>query len=43
MNLRSKEAARYLGYGNYAVDQKTERMIRESFEELENLKQATQV
>lgn len=35
MNLRSKEAARYLGYGNYAVDQKTELMIQESFQELE--------
>lgn len=37
MNLRSKEAARYLGFGSYAVDQKTELMIQESFQELEVL------
>lgn len=37
MDLRSKEVARYLGFGKHAVDEKTECFIRESFEELENL------
>lgn len=37
MDIRTKEAIRYLGYGKNAVDEKTLQMIRESFEELEEL------
>lgn len=34
MDIRTKEAVRYLGYGKTAVDEKTLLMIQESFEEL---------
>lgn len=34
MDIRTKEAVRYLGYGKTAVDEKTLLMIHESFEEL---------
>lgn len=37
MDIRTKEAIRYLGYGRNAVDEYTLGMIRESFEELQNL------
>lgn len=37
MDLRSKEAARYLGFGKHAVDENTERLMQESFAELETL------
>lgn len=37
MDIRTKEAIRYLGYGKNAVDEKTLQMIRESFEELKQL------
>ena len=35
MNIRTKEAIRYLGYGKHAVDEKTFALIEESFEELD--------
>lgn len=37
MDIRTKEAIRYLGYGRNAVDEYTLGMIRESFEELQFL------
>lgn len=37
MNIRTREAVRYLGYGKCAVDEKTLQMIQESFDELERL------
>ncbi len=37
MNSRVKEAVRYLGYGRHAVDKKTERLVRDSFEELDRI------
>ena len=37
MDIRTKEAVRYLGYGKCAVDEKTLRDIAESFKELERL------
>lgn len=37
MDIRTKEAIRYLGYGRNAVDENTLVMIRESFEELQFL------
>ena len=37
MDLRTMEAARYLGFGKHAVDENTERLIQESFEELKVL------
>lgn len=37
MDIRTKEAVRYLGYGKNAVDDKTLQDIAESFEELERL------
>lgn len=40
MDIRTKEAIRYLGYGRNAVDEKTLQMIRESFCELEKLAEA---
>ncbi len=35
MDGRVKEAARYLGYGRHAVDEKTEELVRASLEELD--------
>lgn len=37
MDIRTKEAVRYLGYGKNAVDDKTLQEIQESFRELEHL------
>lgn len=37
MDARTKETIRYLGYGRHAVDDKTLAMIRDSFEELEQI------
>lgn len=37
MDIRTKEAVRYLGYGKTAVDEKTYVMIQECFEELERI------
>ena len=35
MDIRTREAVRYLGYGNHAIDELTLELIRESFEELD--------
>ncbi len=35
MDTRTKEAIRYLGYGRHAVDDETLRLIRSSFQELD--------
>ena len=35
MDLRTREAIRYLGYGKNKVDEKTFDLIKESFQELE--------
>ena len=37
MDSRVKEAVRYLGYGRHAVDEKTEALVRISFEELDRV------
>ena len=37
MDTRTKEAVRYLGYGNHAVDGQTLELIRDSFEGRANL------
>ena len=37
MDTRTKEAVRYLGYGNHAVDGQTLELIRDSFEELDRV------
>lgn len=37
MDMRTKEAVRYLGYGNCAVDDKTLQMIEASFKGLESI------
>lgn len=37
MDMRTKEAVRYLGYGKRAVDEKTLHMIQDCFEELERI------
>ena len=37
MDIRTKEAVRYLGYGKNAVDDKTLQEIQDSFRELERL------
>lgn len=39
MDIRTKEAVRYLGYGKCAVDDQTLHLIQESFEELEKIAQ----
>ncbi len=37
MDIRTKEAVRYLGYGKHAVDDRVLQLIQESFKELEQL------
>ena len=37
MDIRTREAIRYLGYGNHAVDDDTLGLIKEAFEELDQL------
>ena len=37
MDMRTREAVRYLGYGKCAVDEKTMQIIQTSFDELEKL------
>lgn len=37
MNIRTKEAVRYLGYGRHAIDERTLQMIQDSFVELEKI------
>lgn len=43
MDRRTKEAIRYLGYGNAAVDEKTLLMIQEAFEELKRISEPKSV
>lgn len=35
MDIRTKEAVRYLGYGHHAIDERTLELIQESFRELD--------
>ena len=37
MDIRTKEAVRYLGYGRHAIDERTLEMIQDSFQELEQV------
>lgn len=37
MNIRTREAVRYLGYGSHAIDERTLELIQECFEELEQI------
>ena len=37
MDVRTKEAVRYLGYGNHAIDGRTLALIASSFQELETV------
>lgn len=40
MDIRTREAVRYLGYGRHAIDERTLEMIHSSFEELDKLSDA---
>ena len=40
MDIRMKEAVRYLGYGRHAIDEQTLELIQNSFQELEQLADA---
>lgn len=40
MDIRTKEAVRYLGYGRHAIDERTLEMIQDSFQELEQVANA---
>ena len=40
MDIRTKEAVRYLGYGRHAIDEQTLELIQNSFQELEQLADA---
>lgn len=40
MNIRTREAVRYLGYGKHAVDERTLLLIEDSFRELEKIANA---
>ena len=40
MDIRTREAVRYLGYGRHAIDEQTAELIRASFEELEKISDA---
>ena len=40
MDIRTKEAVRYLGYGRHAIDERTLGMIQDSFEELDQIADA---
>lgn len=37
MDIRTREAVRYLGYGNHAIDERTLELIQDSFKELEQI------
>lgn len=43
MDIRTKEAVRYLGYGKHAVDERTKLLISDSFRELEQAASAKSV
>lgn len=40
MDIRTREAVRYLGYGRHAIDERTLELIQESFEELDQISDA---
>lgn len=40
MDIRTKEAVRYLGYGRHAIDERTLELIQDSFRELEQIADA---
>lgn len=40
MDIRTKEAVRYLGYGRHAIDERTLELIQDSFEELDQIADA---
>ncbi len=40
MDIRTKEAVRYLGYGRHAIDERTLELIQESFRELDQVTDA---
>ena len=40
MDIRTKEAVRYLGYGRHAIDEQTLELIQNSFQELEQVADA---
>lgn len=43
MDIRTREAVRYLGYGKHAADEKTLGMISDSFKELETVASANSI
>lgn len=40
MDIRTKEAVRYLGYGRHAIDERTLELIQDSFKELDQIADA---
>lgn len=40
MDIRTREAVRYLGYGKHAIDERTSELIQSSFNELEQVSDA---
>ena len=40
MDIRTKEAVRYLGYGRHAIDEQTLEFVQDSFQELERVADA---
>ena len=37
MDIRTREAVRYLGYGRHAIDEQTLQLVEDSFKELEHI------
>ena len=37
MDIRTREAVRYLGYGRHAIDERTLQLVEDSFKELEHI------
>lgn len=37
MDIRTREAVRYLGYGKHAIDERTLQLVEDSFQELEHI------
>ena len=37
MDIRTREAVRYLGYGRHAIDERTLQLVEDSFKELERI------
>ena len=40
MDIRTREAVRYLGYGRHAIDERTFTLIQVSFQELDQVSDA---